>query len=146
MVLALRACAPEGELMKLQGHLAEYPLRDLLNIFTNRRETGRLQIDFESAPGIFHFKEGKLIDARVGPLEGFSAVNLAFSLAEASFHFDALATAPEATINDPNERLLLTRLLKSQVEDADNFDSGESIPAPSSPLTNTQADIGRPET
>jgi hypothetical protein len=129
--------------MRLQGHLRDYPLRDLLTIFTNRRETGRLQIDFESVPGIFHFKDGRLINARVGPFEGFSAVNLAFSLSEASFHFDALETAPEVTINDPNERLMLSRLLGFPLADDDDFDSGESIPSRLSPPANTPAEIGR---
>ncbi len=132
--------------MRLEGHLVEYPLRDLLTIFTNRRETGRLQIDFESAPGIFHFKDGKLIGARVCPLEGFSAVNLAFSLAEAPFHFEALATAPEPTINDPSERLMLARLLNIRVQDGVNSDSKEPIPSGTRPPTNSQAEISHAET
>jgi hypothetical protein len=131
--------------MRLQGNLTEYPLRDLLTILTNRRETGRLQIDFESAPGTFYFKDGKLIDARVGPLEGFSAVNLALSLAEAPFHFEALATAPEPTINNPSERLMLTRLLNIRVEDCVNSDSREPIPPRTRPPTNKQDEIGRAE-
>ena len=129
--------------MRLQGHLTDYPLRDLLTIFHSRRETGRLQVDFESAPGIFHFKDGRLINARVGPFEGFSAVNLAFSLSEAPFHFDALDTAPEATINDPHERLMLSRLLGFPLADDGDFDSSESIPSRSAPPVNTPAEIGR---
>ncbi len=131
--------------MKVQGHLTEYPLRDLLTILTKRRETGRLQIDFESGPGIFHLKDGKLIDARVGPLVGFSAVNLAFSLTEAPFHFDTLTTAPEATISVPSQRLILTQLLGIWVSDAedDDFDSRESIPSRMSPTFSTQNDIGQ---
>src|SRR5438132_696465 len=135
----------KGELMRLQGHLTEYPLRDLLTILADRCETGRLQIDFESAPGTFHFKDGKLIGARVGPLEGFSAVNLALSLAEAPFHFEALATAPEPTINNPSERLMLTRLLNIRVEDCVNSDSREPIRPRTWPPTNKQDEIGRAE-
>lgn len=115
--------------MRLQGHLSEYPLRDLFTIFTDKRETGRLQIDFESAPGIFHFKDGKLIAARIGPIQGFSAVNLAFSLADASFQFDTDTTAPHATINDPNQ-LLLTRLLGINVNDLEHADDTEFTPLP----------------
>jgi hypothetical protein len=132
--------------MRLQGHLTEYPLRDLLTILTNRRETGRLQIDFESAAGVFHFKDGKLIGARVGPLEGFSAVNLALSLAEAQFHFEALATAPEPTINNPSERLMLTRLLNIRVEDGVKSDSREPLPSCTRPPINKQDEIARAET
>src|SRR5256884_567351 len=136
----------KGELMRLEGHLTDYPLRDLLTILSNRRETGRLQIDFESASGTFHFKDGKLIDARVGPLEGFSAVNLALSLAEAPFHFEALATAPEPTINNPSERLMLTRLLKIRVEDGVKSDSREPLPSHTWPPNNKQDEISRAET
>ena len=114
--------------MKVQGHLSEYPLRDLLTILINRRETARLEVDFESVPGIFHLKDGELRGAPVGPLQGFAAVNLALSLPETSFHFETLTTAPEATINDPIERLMLTRLLDLQVDDATDgdFDHKES--------------------
>jgi hypothetical protein len=132
--------------MRLQGHLTDYPLRDLLTILTNRRETGRLQIDFESAAAVFHFKGGKLIGARVGPLEGFSAVNLALSLAEAPFHFEALATAPEPTINNPSERLMLTRLLNIRVEDGVKSDSREPLPSRTRRPINKQDEIGRAET
>ena len=132
--------------MRLQGHLSEYPLRDLFTIFTNKCETGRLQIDFESAPSIFHFKDGKLIDAHVGPLEGFSAVNLAFSLADASFQFNTLTTVPKATINDPNQ-LILTRLLGINVKDVENGDNNakESVPPPIPPATGAN-DVAQTET
>jgi hypothetical protein len=117
--------------MGLQGHLTEYPLRDLLTIFIKRRETGRLQIDFESAPGIFHFKDGKLISARLGALEGFSAVNRAFQQAKASFDFDIHATPPEVTISDFSRELIMTRLLGIHVDDLGecNFVHRKSIPS-----------------
>lgn len=117
--------------MRLQGHLKEYPLRDLLTILIKRRETGQLQIDFESGPGVFHFKEGKLISTRLGPLEGFSAVKSAFSLAESSFDFDTQASPPEVTISDFSRALIMSQLLGIHMNDLGEWDfvPGKSVPS-----------------
>lgn len=134
--------------MRLQGHLAEYPLRDLLAILTRRRETGQLRIDFKPAPGIFDFKDGKLISARLGHREGYSAVRLAFSLSEASFLFDTDATAPEVTINDFG-RGLITNLLLGISVDAEggcDFVHRESITSRPPPPTKTDDGMWRAET
>jgi hypothetical protein len=129
--------------MRLQGHLTEYPLRDLLTIFIRRRETGQLQIDFESAPGIFYFMEGKLISSRLGPLEGFSAVNRAFSLAESSFDFDTHAPAPEVTISDLSRELIMTRLLGIHVNDLGECDFVYRKPIPSRLPRSIETHYGR---
>jgi hypothetical protein len=128
--------------MRLQGDLTEYPLRDLLTIFIKRRETGRLLIDFESSPGVFFFKEGKLISARLGPLEGFSAVKRAFSLVEASFDFDNRATAPEVTISDFSRGLIMSRLLGIHVNDLGECDFVHRRSVPSHPPRPVESHYG----
>jgi uncharacterized protein DUF4388 len=130
------------ELMKIQGHLSDCPLPDLLAMLANRGESGCLQVGFKPVPGIFYFKDGKLVQARMGRLEGFSAVNVAFSMAEAPFHFDNLVLPEESTINDQNERHLLSGLLGIRVSDREETHDGSessmpvpvSTPAPSVPV------------
>lgn len=99
--------------MTLQGHLSDYPFSLLLAMLEYRSETGRLQIRFESGPGIFHFKDGKLISASVGPVKGFHAIRAALLLPAAPFHFDFTEGAcadPEARIDEVERRQIATRL------------------------------------
>jgi hypothetical protein len=98
--------------MKIQGHLHDYPLSDLLEILANRQESGCLRIEFEPEPALFYFNRGLLVDARMSFLKGFPAVHLALSRAEASFCFDNTVAPPELAIIDENERLLLSGILK----------------------------------
>jgi hypothetical protein len=88
--------------MNFKGHLSEYPLRELLSILKNRRETGRLQIDCDKASGVFHLKDGRIINATLGPLKGLAAVRVALFLKKASCGFDdTFAISVEATTTIP---------------------------------------------
>ena len=112
--------------MKVKGHLSEYPLRELLSILRNRRETGRLQVNFERVPGIFHLKEGRILDAAIGPIKGLDAVRVAVSMKAAAFDFDdTVGIAVEATINETDHRQIVTLLLGPLPQDDEDF---ESIP------------------
>jgi hypothetical protein len=123
--------------MKIQGHLRDYPLHDLLEILANRRETGCLRIEFEPEPALFYFNRGQLVDARMSFLKGFPAVHLAFSRAEAAFDFDNQIAPPEAAIIDENERALLSGILKLQL------DGDIKVETPPPALSNSAAILAR---
>jgi hypothetical protein len=94
----------------LTGHLQEYPLSDVFGILRHQRETGRLSIDYPDGPGVFLFKDGELVDAQVGILEGVQAVWWAKSLPESPFNFNPLIEPPAQSISI-HEQKIVPRIL-----------------------------------
>jgi len=80
---------------------------DAIAAITFRRESGRLQITVSGSRGAFFFKEGKLVDARMGPFSGFPAVNYAISMGKADLKFDSRIQPPASTFIAIGERVLL---------------------------------------
>ena len=84
--------------MVIKGHISDYPLPLLWEIFLHRRETGLLELSSQSDAGYFFLKDGQLIDAEVGELRGAEAVRFAETLIDASFQFKALPPAEYARL------------------------------------------------
>ena len=82
--------------MKINGHLQDFSLQDLLRILTNLRESGCLKIDFQPEPGVFYFSRGQLVEGRLLEAKGDAAIKLALSLPNASFQFDDDVEIPES--------------------------------------------------
>lgn len=82
---------------------------DIIKSITSLRETGRLEINALGTPGTLLFHEGKLIDARLGSLSGFPAVNAAVALQDVEISFDHVEPASHASTITPHERLILSR-------------------------------------
>jgi hypothetical protein len=80
---------------------------ELIRTLLSTGESGRLQISAGSTEGAFFFKNGKLVDARVGDLTGFQAVNAATSMRDAGFSFDPAVAPPPVSSITPNERIVL---------------------------------------
>src|SRR6266850_6203446 len=74
--------------MKVQGHLRDYPLKDLFKILAHRHESGCLRIDFELQTALLYFDSGLFVGARIADLEGFPAIQMACSGGTAPFVFD----------------------------------------------------------
>ena len=92
----------------MDATLNKSKLLDVIAALTSKGESGRLQINSPGRRGAFFFKNGKLVDAHMGPFSGFPAVNLAVSTAEATFRFDSAIPPPSTPGFIPvNERLLL---------------------------------------
>jgi len=118
----------------LEGNLSEYPLRELLTILGGKRETGRLELDLESATGNLYLAKGQLVDARVGSLQGLSAVNVIVAAEEAAFTFHQLPNPPTSAFNE-NEQALLSRLIGLDREENEGLRTPlrQTVP-PSSPV------------
>ncbi len=82
--------------MKINGHLQDFSLQDLLKILTNLRESGCLTIDFQPEPGVFYFSRGQLVEGRLSDKEGQDAIKLALSLPKATFQFDDDVEIPKS--------------------------------------------------
>ncbi|HLL73605.1 MAG TPA: DUF4388 domain-containing protein [Pyrinomonadaceae bacterium] len=86
--------------MAFTGQLNDLALSELIEFFCNQRKTGRLKVDYALAPGVFFIKDGDLVDAKVGALNGTEAVFFALTLPSASFDFSAGMQSSRRTITD----------------------------------------------
>ena len=85
----------------------DYGIVDVVVSLCKNGRTGRLQINVGSKRGVFFFNDGQLVDARIGTLTGFAAVNLAISCEATVLNFDSSIEPPAPRFNDRNERELL---------------------------------------
>lgn len=88
---------------------------DVVKSITSNRESGRLEIDSSGTRGTLLFYEGKLVDARLGSLSGFQAVNAAVALRDAQISFDHVEPASHVSTITPNERIVLKRFFGIEV-------------------------------
>jgi hypothetical protein len=82
---------------------------DIIHSITSNRETGRLEINSSGTYGTLLFSEGKLVDARLGSLSGFQAVNAAVALRDVELSFDHVVPASHLSTINPSERVVLKR-------------------------------------
>jgi hypothetical protein len=82
---------------------------DVIKSITSNQESGRLEIVSSGTRGTFLFNEGKLVDARLGSLSGFPAVNAAVALRDVQVSFDHVPPASHLTNITPSERVVLQR-------------------------------------
>jgi Domain of unknown function (DUF4388) len=94
----------------LTGHLNDYPLSNLIGILRRQRKTGRLLIEYPSAPCSFYFENGDLVDAQINTLTGLQAVYVAFAQPDAAFNFNPLIQPPRRSIDAPTQKVLLESL------------------------------------
>jgi hypothetical protein len=84
-----------------------HSLLEEIATLSSRGGSGRLQIRAGATRGAFFFKQGKLVDARMGPFTGFLAINLAVSMGETRLSFDPSIQPPPSRFKDFSERTLL---------------------------------------
>src|ERR1044072_3919012 len=82
---------------------------DVIKSITSNQESGRLEIVSSGTRGTFLFNEGKLVDARLGSLSGFPAVNAAVALRDVQVGFDHVTPASHLSSITPSERIVLKR-------------------------------------
>jgi hypothetical protein len=87
--------------------LSDQGILDLISNLSSQGETGRLQITAGMTEGAFFFDKGQLVDARVGKLTGFQAINAVASIPDATFSFDPSIAPPVQSTITPSERILL---------------------------------------
>lgn len=85
-----------------------HEILDLIKRIASNRESGRLEISASGTHGALLFNDGKLVDARLGSLKGFQAVNAAVSLRDVQFSFVHSAFTPPSGSIAPNERVVLS--------------------------------------
>ena len=82
---------------------------DVIKSITSNQESGRLEIVSSGTRGTLLFNEGKLVNARLGSLSGFPAVNAAVALRDVQVDFDHVTPASHLSSITPSERIVLKR-------------------------------------
>ncbi len=97
-------------------------LLDVIAALSSRRESGRLQITSGATRGAFFFKNGKLVDARMGPFTGFPAINLAVSVTGAHLDFDPSIQPVSPSFNpltEPYIRRMVRERFAIEIDEAE---------------------------
>ncbi|MCA1631496.1 MAG: DUF4388 domain-containing protein [Acidobacteria bacterium] len=114
----------------MNGQLSDLHLSELIEFFCNQRKTGRLKIDYPLAPGVFFIREGELVDAKVGALNGKDAVFFALTLASATFDFNPGMSSSRRTINESWASVVLEglrRIDEGAMPDFDVFNGEDDL-------------------
>ena len=90
---------------------------DVIKILSANGANGRLDIIAGTMEGAVFFKDGQLVDARVGHLTGFPAINAVASIRDARFNFDPTAIPPVASSITPSERIVLKQFFGVETMD-----------------------------
>jgi hypothetical protein len=80
---------------------------DVIATLASDGASGRLQISTGMIEGALFFDTGQLVDARIGKLTGFQAINALASVPDLSYNFDPTIAPPAQSSITANERLLL---------------------------------------
>jgi len=92
---------------------------NLIHTICQNGESGRLEILAGAIQGELSFKDGKLVDARVGHLIGFQAVNAAASMQSARVSFDPAFTPLASGTIRGSERVVLKQFFG--IDTADSY-------------------------
>jgi hypothetical protein len=80
---------------------------DFIGELSANGESGKLRIVTGATSGALLFNKGKLVDARVGHLTGFPAINAIAAMPDARFSFDSSVVPPAFSTITPSERVVL---------------------------------------
>src|ERR1044071_6679980 len=87
--------------------LRDRGILDAIGMLSSERASGALRISTGLTEGALFFDRGQLVDARLGKLTGFQAINALASVPDAIFNFDPSIAPPAQSSITGSERLLL---------------------------------------
>lgn len=129
----------------MQEALRDYEILDLIGTLTSQRASGRLQINTGMTEGALFFDRGQLVEAWLGKLTGFQAINALASVGGANYDFDPTIAPPAQSSITARERLLLKDFFgidaidREQSHDAGlAFDEVDAMPSSAVPLAGVE--------
>jgi hypothetical protein len=96
--------------MPLTGELTDLSLAELIEFFCNQRKDGRLEVVSDDGAGHFYLSAGAVVHAEIGVLRGIEAIHYTLMLPNASFTFASGVDAPEQTIDQSWQSVVLEGL------------------------------------
>lgn len=128
-----------------QRPLHDGNILDLIQSICKNGESGRLEILAGAIQGELSFKDGKLVDARVGHLRGFRAINAAAAMRDARVSFDP-AFAPLASGGiTASERVVLKQFFGIETTDSYVVPAVMSLPEETAQVLDPEAVADAPE-
>ena len=94
---------------------------ELLATLSAQGRSGRLEIAAGAVEGALLLQHGKLVDARIGHLTGFQAMNAIASLRDARFQFHPSVIPPVSGSITANERVVLKQFFGIEAVDSTNY-------------------------
>lgn len=93
--------------MTFQGSLQELPLPDIIQLVSVGGKTGMFDLSHEGEAGEIYLRDGQIVHARAGELEGEEAVYELAIWPAGQFVFKPGEAAPKTTIEKSNTNLLM---------------------------------------
>ena len=128
--------------MSFQGSLRELQLADIIQLVSTSGKTGKFFLTRDDEQGSLYLKQGRIVHAEVGDLEGEEAVHVLASWNSGDFRFEPSVEIDRVSIHKSNTQLLM--------EAAHQHDEwrvlSRKVPGLDSVPTLASADAGRPVT
>jgi hypothetical protein len=117
---------------------------DMIRMLSSQGASGSLQINTGMTDGEVSFFRGQIVDARLGKMTGFQAINALASMRDITYNFEQALTPPTQTRITPNERMLLKNFFGIHPVEPDDEDVpleswAEEDPRPVIPLSRVEA-------
>ena len=118
---------------------------DMIRMLSSQGASGSLQIDTGATDGEVCFYRGQIVDARLGKITGFQAINALASMRNTTYNFEQAITPPAQNRITPNEQMLLKNFFGIQPVLPDEEDVPlerwpDEDPKPVIPLSSVEAD------
>ena len=118
---------------------------DMIRMLSSQGASGSLQIDTGATDGEVCFYRGQIVDARLGKMTGFQAINALASMRNTTYNFEQAITPPAQNRITPNEQMLLKNFFGIQPVLPDEEDVPlerwpDEDPKPVIPLSSVEAD------
>ena len=94
---------------------------DFIAAISAKALSGRLDLAAGAINGALLFSNGKLVDARVGHLTGFQAINALASMRDVGVHFDPAAALPASSSISMSERRVLKQFFGIEAVDSNDY-------------------------
>ena len=112
---------------------------DVIRVLAARGASGRVHVSTGMTDGALFFNKGQLVEARVGRLIGFQAINALAAVPDATYNFDPSIEPPVHSSISAKERVLLRDFFGIEAADLEPPDTRsnyqESIPADEDEVT-----------
>lgn len=112
---------------------------DVIRVLAARGASGRVHVSTGMTDGALFFNKGQLVEARVGRLTGFQAINALAAVPDATYNFDPSIEPPVHSSITAKERVLLRDFFGIEAADLEPPDTRshrqESIPADEDEVT-----------
>ena len=98
---------PAGARTRLSGSLSDMGLVDIIQTFEVSRKSGEARISSGRVEAVIYFRDGKVVDARLGRLRGEEAIYRALIWASGSFEVEFKAVASDDVVPTTTQGLLM---------------------------------------